>query len=541
MQAFLLVLINGVFYMEIISPVAGNSCDSNMNCTDGSICCRGINVSSSGSCLNESSCFGRYCTSDIDCSGINECCRKKKCAVCAGCSKNSDCGSLQFCCNSDLKGESHCKSRCFEQVCKSREDCSPRECCISSRCANCLDPETPCYFNAHCGPGKYCCGKPHEQARCSSSCIGSMCSNDSHCGQVDQCCHSGKCVKCSDPGCKLNSVCNNGQHCCHGKCCRSNNCTPFGCFCTSHSDCMSGKYCCQTSKYSLFSQCRSSCIGAFCNENSNCGEGECCRSHKCVNCLDPGCSRNSHCGIGNYCCRRDVGGEGVCNTSCVGQPCDSFDRLCGRPDECCLERRCVKCGFSCTSNSDCFSGAYCCGQISYQERKCSSSCLFAQCLNDSDCGQPHRNTVCYLGTCSFRKIECEDCYSHYCDSDNDCKITDECCGSEGICTTSGCSKNEGLPLWLIVVLAGSLIMMCSVLFIIKLRHYLQLHQAPSHESFSLVENPQYFHETGEQTRISATQTEEPSDHHDPCENQSDTNSTNSPSAPPPSYDELFPS
>ena len=373
------------------------------------------------------------------------------------CSSHKDCNSVFVCCKSSSSTEFRCRKpfnatsttqSCFGSYCTNTSDClgfkdGKKLCCRSNRCALC----PRCLTHSDCGQSRLCCARAwYEESQCSYTCVGKSCRASSDCA-ARECCQSGRCVKCSDRGC------------------------------AAHKECPTGQYCCDRRNYRK-GKCKWNCIGETCASDKDCALSEHCSSNKCRHFIK--CKSNANCGNGSYCCKLNWYKHAVCTRSCIGNPC-IHDNDCGPSDECCLNDRCLKCGDSCTSTSDCFSEAICCKGALFGENKCASKCDEESCILNSDCVLP--GTWCVAGTCTRtkqcnftsdcitpadKKYQCciddnsglklcsKSCAARQCISDRDCAST-ECCGSDGMCTTkSECAWM--FPYWLIGVFVAIVIL-----------------------------------------------------------------------------------
>lgn len=395
------LVMNGIFRLQISFTFAQNTCGSHSDCNSDYVCCRSF-VSTKFRCRKRifdntsttRSCFGYDCANNSDCVGLKDgmklCCRSNRCGPCPQCVTNSDCNRLRFCC-------------------KKAWD---------------------------------------EEARCSYTCIGESCQNNLDCA-TNECCSSGRCVKCSYPGC-----------------------------CRSRSDCPIDQYCCDKQNHG---KCNWECVGENCDFDRDCAAMEHCHSHKCTKAGK--CQTSVDCGDGSYCCKLYTYNNAVCARSCIGGMC-IHDNDCGASDECCLNRRCLKCGDSCTSSFDCFSEAYCCKAATFGQNKCASKCFQESCIKSQDCVKP--NTWCVGGTCADIKqcntsTDCitsdgkqynccinsasnvcsKSCIAHECSSDKDCTST-ECCEDSLCISQSKCGWK--FPNWLIGVFVAITVVVVIALF-----------------------------------------------------------------------------
>ena len=436
-----LLVINAVFYRQVVGILAGDDCHSHWRCkgsSSSSYCCRDYSANSGRSCLNVSSCLGRFCTSNYECvrPGVGECCWSNKCTNCSFCVENSDCGTGQYCCNSRSNG-SKCSSTCVGETCNHDADCgAPDECCRQGQCVKCSDPG--CFRHYDCASGEYCCVqnindrvKPNY---CNASCIGKSCDYHDECGGPVECCWSNKCTNCSF--CVDNSDCGTGQYCCNSringsKC--SSTCVRETC--DRHADCGAPHECCRRGK----------CVNVnSCEYHGDCDEpDECCQSNKCVKCPYTVCHRSRDCSTGQYCCGREP--KGICRESCLGESC-AVDEQCSSPD-CCGDGFCTSVGCLCyNTHQHCTDGAYCClwpagiGQ-------CNTTCIGLPCSSHSGCGGMALGEWCRDGVCVR-----DQCDSHfYCDIKEYpcCQTTlqnklSECkaqCISESCSSNSTCSND----------------------------------------------------------------------------------------------------
>ena len=368
-----LLVINAVFYRQVVGILAGDDCHSHWRCkgsSSSSYCCRDYSANSGRSCVNVSSCLGRFCTSNYECvrPGVGECCWSNKCTNCSFCVENSDCGTGQYCCNSRING-SKCSSTCVGETCNRHADCgAPDECCRRDKCVKCSDPG--CFRNYDCASGEYCCVQdihfwlPNVKPNyCIASCIGKSCDYHGDCGGPGECCQSNKCVKCPYTVCKRSRDCSTGQYCCGRE--------PKGI-------------------------CRESCLGESCAVDEQCSSLECCNDGFCTNVGCPCLNTHQHCTDGAYCCLWPAG-YGQCNTTCIGKPCSSHSGCGGVAlGEWCRDGVCVR--DQCDSHFYCDIKEYPCCQMTLLNKssECKAQCINESCSSNSLCSTSNDSDCCSI-------------------------------------------------------------------------------------------------------------------------------------------------
>ena len=372
-----MLVINTAFHGQISGILAADNCHSHWQCKgSSSYCCREYTMNSTRSCLNVSSCLGRFCTSNHDCVTPDECCWSNKCTNCSLCANNLDCGSVQYCCNTHTNG-SKCSFNCVGKTCNRHSDCgAPDECCRREKCVKCSDPG--CRDNYDCVTDRYCCIQrqideyyDYDRNHCRTNCIGKSCRYHGDCGEPSECCQLNKCVKC-----------------------------PFT-VCKHDTDCISNQYCCGRESKGI---CSESCVGESCAVDEQCAKGECCTESTCTKdgCL---CTSNQHCSDNLYCCLETTGNSlPHCSTSCLGKPCASHYGCGGIAlGEWCRRGVCVK--DQCDTQFYCDIKKYSCCKQMYQWdskiRECKTQCLNNSCSSDSFCATADNDTHC----CSTNSLE----------------------------------------------------------------------------------------------------------------------------------------
>ncbi|XP_028402792.1 keratin-associated protein 10-2-like [Dendronephthya gigantea] len=186
--------------------------------------------------------------------------------------------------------------------------------------------------------------------------------------------------------------------------------------CSQHNECKTtATYCCNKQGQDYRNgYCCSSCIGQSCLIDEDCGRNECCHDRKCVRCSSLRCSSNLVCGLG-YCCKAGSRNSRCFPNGCVGHECDSSED-CGAMNECCRNKKCVECFSStCKDDAGCRFGHHCCREA--RTPICSRSCIREFCISNEECAG--NGTCCIENKCTTDGCPCG--------SNSDCAHERYCC------------------------------------------------------------------------------------------------------------------
>lgn len=331
--------------------------------------------------------------------------------------------------------------------CSKQEDCQKGFVCINGRCNTCPKECTtgqkrcakkgiqscvelhgckqwgtsiqPCESGKICTSGTCTPGCSDDQdcpkgTICSKGTCGTWCFEDKECTKGYRCIDQKCTTSCtSDTQCQTNL----NYRCRGGKCIEVIPPRP----CKSSADCTSEEVC------SLKGFCVEHCTSV-----AECKQGELCQQGKCV--AGQRCTIKSEflCANGFRCSKAT---SGICYTHCKGKG----DSLC-RNHFACIDH---KCRTSCTSDTDCSSGAYCETKTGTCKKGCNkdSQCKGFLCAKDT-IKQCYENCVsnqeCAPGyVCNKKYRTC----TPQCSQDSDCKKTGDIC-EEGICSFPGAQVAE---------------------------------------------------------------------------------------------------
>ena len=204
---------------------------------------------------------------------------------------------------------------------------------------------------------------------------------------------------------------------------------------SSFADCGS-KRCCRVNNKPLIRVCSNDCLGKACVNVHHCGGdySMCCKNNVCTNDInmcgctfvnDPICRRDD-----KYCCQARIKYRmRTCKKYCEHHPC-SKDYDCAE-GECCNSNNVCSpdCGYlrECKTDSDCTHTLKCCDFKPSYKTESMKACMY---------------------TCSKRCVTNDDC-------------TDQCCGSDKLCTD--CNNSAYSRTTFIIIACAIFIIICAAL------------------------------------------------------------------------------
>ena len=144
-----------------------------------------------------------------------------------------------------------------------------------------------------------------------------------------------------------------------------------------------------------------------------------------------GCFSDFDCPGTKYCCKRNFYSN-VCRYGCEGYTC-TYNSDCATGEFCCNgTKKCAKICESCSYDSHCPTGEFCCGINTRKIGKCKKSCLGESCSYHSDCATGE-------SCCSSTRKCATNCLREACYYRHNCAAGEYCCSNR--CAVSCLGKS----------------------------------------------------------------------------------------------------